>query len=146
MGMYTEFHFNAELNDKSGEILPALRYMLGERDGDEPVFPDHPLFQTERWQFMLRSDSYYFDAKPASAIHRDHTGQPRYLCLRCNLKNYSGEIEHFVSWITPYLDKRDGDFLGFQRYEETEIPTLLYHPNRWVVLPETSILAILEGA
>jgi hypothetical protein len=58
-----------------------------------------------------------------------------YLCIRCNFKNYSNEIKHFCDWIYPYLSKFPGDFLGFTRYEETEMPTLIYYAKdgiKWV--------------
>ena len=124
MGMYTEFHFNAEVQDDN-DVLAVLRYMI---DGDsEPLpLPDHPLFDTDRWRVMLRMDSYYFDADTHSTLRADCQGG-QYLCIRCNLKNYDGEIEKFIDWITPHLKKHEGDFLGFYRYEETEQPTLIHH-------------------
>lgn len=125
MGMYTEFHFNSALReDVPVEVLEVLKYMLGERE-DKPATPADPLFNTERWRYMLQSDSYYFDADTHSTLRHDWQGS-WYLCIRCNLKNYCSEIEKFVAWIRPYLDKHKGDFLGFYRYEEDEHPTLIY--------------------
>lgn len=96
-------------------------------DGEEPTnLPDHPLFDTERWGTMLQCDSYYFVADTYSTFRFDDIGQSWYLCVRCNLKNYDNEIEKFVDWIMPYIDAREGDFLGFSRYETTETPTLIY--------------------
>jgi len=48
------------------------------------------------------------------------------LQVRGNLKNYESEIDTFIDWITPYLNKLPGDFLGFERYEECTEPTLIY--------------------
>jgi hypothetical protein len=128
MGMYTEFHFNAELRkDTPADVLEVLWYMLGDR-ASEPPLPSHPLFETDRWYGMLRCDSYYFDADTCSTLRRDRISETYFLCIRCNLKNYDDEIGKFVDWITPYLDKHEGEFLGFRRYEETEEPTLLYMP------------------
>lgn len=124
MGMYTEFHFNAEVQDDD-DVLAVLRYMVD--DGPEPApLPNHLLFSTGRWRRMLRGDSYYFDADTHSTLRADYQGG-QYLCIRCNLKNYDGEIEKFIDWITPHLKKHEGDFLGFYRYEETEQPTLIHH-------------------
>lgn len=75
---------------------------------------------------MLRCDSYYFDADTHSTLRFDDISDSYYLCIRTNLKNYGQEIRHFVDWIMPYLDKFEGEFLGFSRYEETEEPTLIY--------------------
>jgi len=128
MGMYTEFHFNVELKKNvPQEIINILNFMLN-NEGKPPQFtvPDHPLFLTDRWHWMLTSDSYYFDADTHSTLRFDDIGKCYYLCIRCNLKNYNNEIEKFVSWITSYLRKYTGDFLGFSRYENTEQPTLIF--------------------
>ena len=71
MGMYTELHFNAELRkDVPQEVLNVLSYML-DSDKDRPALPDHPLFRTQRWLFMLTCDSYYFDADTHSTLRFD---------------------------------------------------------------------------
>lgn len=127
MGDYTEFHFNAEVKDDD-EVLAVLRYMVDGGDVAPEPLPDHPLFHTHRWHMMLRCDSYYFDADTRSTLRADYQG-PIYLCVRSNLKNYDGEIEKFIDWISPHLKKDEGDFLGFYRYEETEQPTLIHHSS-----------------
>jgi hypothetical protein len=125
MGMYTELHYNAELRkDVPTQVLDALRWMLGELD--QPVdLPDHPLFKMTRAGFMLRCDSYYFAADTHSTLRLDDIDKQYRICIRCNLKNYEGEIEAFCDWIDPYVDAYDGDFLGFSRYEESEDPELI---------------------
>ena len=130
MGMYTEFHFNSSLRDDvPKEVLDILHYMLGEWDDDTtpPETPDHSMFATSRWRFMLCMSSYYFDADTSSTLRFDDISGQYYLCIRCSLKNYDGEIQKFCDWMCPYLDKFDGEFLGFLRYEETEFPTLIFH-------------------
>ena len=125
MGMYTEFHYNAELKrDIPDDVRAVLDFMVGNRD-DEPATPDHPLFGDTRWRFMLRCDSYYFDADTNSTLRDDRQGGA-YLCIRCNLKSYGDEIKKFCEWVRPYIDKYEGEFLGFSRYEETETPTLIF--------------------
>jgi hypothetical protein len=127
MGMYTELHFNAKLRkDTPLDVLHVLRYMLNEKVRT-PDLPSHPLFSTTRWRYMLQTNSYYFDADTHSTLRWDDISGSHYLCIRCSLKNYDNEIEKFVGWIMPYLDKHKGDFLGFSRYEETEKPTLIYY-------------------
>jgi hypothetical protein len=129
MGMYTEFHFNAELKqDVPLSVVGILKYMVenNPRDTLQFVLPDNPLFGDTLWRFMLQCDSYYFDADTHSTLRYDQIANAWILCIRCNLKNYSHEIESFIEWIKPYLNKEPGDFLGFYRYEETETPTLIY--------------------
>lgn len=131
MGMYTELHFNAELNvAKDAMVADVLKYMLGDIEELPEMLPDHELFKTDRWQIMLRCDSYCFDADTCSTLRWDETGKSYYLCIRTNLKNYGSEIEKFIDWIDPYLDKYEDDFLGFYRYEEDEEPTLIYKVTR----------------
>lgn len=127
MGMYTELHYNAELRkDVPEQVIKVLNYMLHFEPGEaRPELPDHPLFKTERWPVMLRMDSYYFAADTPSTMRKDDIGEQYLLCIRCNLKNYGSEIEHFINWIDPYVDAYEGDFLGFYRYEESEEPTLI---------------------
>lgn len=130
MGMYTEFHYNADLNDDVPEgVLEVLRYMTGESPV-EPDHPDHPLFKTDRWRSMLNGSSYYFAQRPASALHRDDlygSDKPEYsINIRCDFKNYGREIQEFVDWIDPYVEGYPGDFLGFHRYESSETPTHIH--------------------
>lgn len=131
MGMYTEFHFNAELRqDVPEEILAIIDFMLLENSRIKNlkiITPSHPLFETPRWKWMLLCDSYYFSADTHSTLRTEKLGgsTSHYLCIRCNLKNYDSEIEKFVDWIDPYLYKESGDFLGFSRYEESEEPTII---------------------
>lgn len=126
MGMYTEFHYNTQLKeDIPQDVLSILQFMLGE-DERCPTLPKHPLFNTSRWDYMLRCDSCYFDADTHSTLRFDDSSNAYYLCIRCNLKNYDDEIEHFINWIHPYIDKFKGEFLGFYRYESNDQPTLIF--------------------
>jgi len=142
MGMYTEFYFNAKLKDALPDIVvDVLDTMMGHKAEMPGHLPDHPLFSCRMWEHMLRSDSFYFDSVTCSFISdkvrrytekpftelRKKVGDPWfYLNIKCNLKNYEEEIEKFIDWIRPYLDKDEGEFLGFHRYEESEEPVLVY--------------------
>lgn len=131
MGMYTEFHFNAELvKDLPKEVENILKYMIGESDVTDISPSDllnHKLFSTPRWQVMLMGDSYYFAADTISTLRYDNITNSHFLCIRCSFKNYDSEIELFLDWISPYIEMDSGEFLGFYRYEMDEIPTLIYH-------------------
>jgi hypothetical protein len=127
MGMYTEFHFNSELKEQTPkEVINILMYMVGDLDTKPEDIPNDDLFETARWEYMLQCDSYYFDADTHSTLRWDEIGKSYYLNIRCNLKNYDSEIEKFIKWTSPYLNKYKGEFLGFYRYEEDEEPTLVY--------------------
>lgn len=126
MGMYTEFHYNVELRKDTPEIITEILQQMISGNGVVKLLPDHPLFQTSRWSVMLQCDSYYFAATTYCTLQYDDITNLYFLNIRCNLKNYDNEIEKFCDWIRPFIDKEKGDFLGFSRYEETEIPTLIY--------------------
>lgn len=123
MGMYTELVCAFELKkDTPKEIVDILKYMVDE--GEEPVEnPNHPLFETDRWHFMLTSNSYYFDGDTTSTVRKDHIAET-IVTIRCNLKNYDDEIEKFIDWIKPYSNTRG--FIGYKRYEQDEHPELIY--------------------
>lgn len=132
MGMYTEFHFNVKLiKGIPEEVLNTLNYMLlpmNEQSGLASL-PEHPLFQTARWTHMLKMDSYYFDSDTHSTLRLDKSSVNYYLNIRCNLKNYSQEIQKFLAWILPSCGCFGGEFLGFYRYEEMDTPVLIFYPE-----------------
>lgn len=125
MGMYTEFHYNVELRrDTPERVIQSLMRMLGGEAIPGCDLPRHPLFSTPRWDVMLRMDSAYFAADTHSTLRQDRDGS-YFLCVRCNLKNYDGEIEKFCEWLDPFVAGRRGDFLGFYRHEQSENPELI---------------------
>lgn len=127
--MYTELHFNSELKKEiPASILNVLAFMVGLHEDEPKELPKHKLFSTTRWRYMLTCGSYYFDADTISTLRYDDISDSWYLCIRTNFKNYDSEIEHFIDWVMPYLNKYvTGEFLGFYRYEEAEEPTSIYY-------------------
>ena len=124
MGMYTELNINVELKDDTPkEVIEILKYML-DNNLTKPELLSHDLFYTDRWEHMLKGDSYYFDADTHSTLRYGEICESWYLNIQCNLKNYDNEIDKFINFITPYVDT-DG-FWGYKRYEEDDDPTLIY--------------------
>ena len=127
MGMYTEFHFNADLikeglDEKTQEILD---YMFGNIEEEPEILPEHNLFNSPRWSWFVRSSSAYFPHEPASSFgHREYSSRYQ-LSIRCDLKNYEDEIELFIEWIEGFVEDRD-EMLGFSRYEDTDIMNIYY--------------------
>ena len=121
MGMYTELVLGVEIKPTES-VLGILRYMLGDTN-DYGQHDNHELFTTDRWSYMLVSDSYYFDGQTDSKLYEDHGKY--YLNIRCNLKNYCGEIKKFLDWLCPYIVT--AGFIGYTRYEEFDDPTLIYN-------------------
>ena len=134
MGMYTELNLGVEIANNLN-IIHDLKIMLGEIDGD--IVSNHDLFKTRRWDYMLLSDSYYFDGQTDSKLFRDDldSNDPMYyLNVRCNLKNYDNEIKLFLDWLCPYI-LTEG-FLGYMRYEESYAPTLIYKKDNEIIYNE----------
>ena len=126
MGMYTELVMGVELRkDVPTQVIETLRFMLGERPDEPTPLPEHPLFGDTRWRHMLLCDSYYFDGDTMHAFRKDEIADAWFLTVRCNLKNYDNEIEKFCDWLEPYMNTEG--FYGYKRYEEAEVPTLLFN-------------------
>ena len=121
MGMYTELVLGVKI-EPTESILSILRYMLGDT-ADYGPHEYHDLFTTVRWHYMLRCDSYYFDGQTDSKLYEDHGEY--YINVRCNLQNYSDEIDLFLDWLQPYIVTNG--FIGYKRYEEFDDPTLIYN-------------------
>ena len=128
MGVYTELHYNAELLASTPrEVLDILSYMVKSKKGPRhPVTPRHSLFDTDRWAYMLASDSYYFAADTHSTLRYDDIARAWFICIRCNFKNYMDELRKFCEWIDPYVSAGEGEFLGFSRHEKKELPDLIF--------------------
>lgn len=123
MGMYTELVMNVGLKDIDADTARLLRAMI-EHNGllDDLPKPDHPLFSTPRWAFMLNSGSFYFVPFGASKFVESFPGT-QHISIRTDFKNYDDEINLFADWIAPYVED---EFAGYKRYEEDDHPTLLY--------------------
>lgn len=119
MGMYTELHFNSMLKRGTPQsVIDTLRFMLGDLE-TQPPLPTHELFQCPWFKYMLRNDTY-------STLQLWDVTNSYYLCIQSCFKNYENELGKFIHWITPYLAKQPGDFLGYSLYEGTQQPVLLF--------------------
>jgi len=127
MGMYTELVVSTRIVDDP-KVINVLKLMIAE-DLDVPEIvdlPSHPLFETGRWNYMLRSSSYYFTPIASSLLEYDKIGKSWSFINRSDFKNYDNEINLFLDWIDPYIDAEDGEMIGYSRYEESDEPTIRY--------------------
>jgi hypothetical protein len=124
MGMYTELFMSCRIKNDP-EVIAILKYMIGEEEV-KPNLPDHELFKTDRWHFMLRCSSYYFVPRVVHLLEYDDIGG--YWCFinRSDFKNYDNEVTLFIDWILPYMRDSDGDMIGYSRYEEDERPIVYF--------------------
>lgn len=143
MGMYTELSIGVRIKGETPSgVIAALEAMASpivpnENTTDEKVRkkssipPEtlaHPLFDTERWAWMLRSGGgYYFRAQPTLVWGYDKVGEGWNLTFCTNIKNYSNEWEHFLDFIAPWIEGgEDREYIGTYRYEEDEYPSLVF--------------------
>ena len=132
MGMYTELHFNVKIKQDAEEAHKVLDFIFDEsrdQDGGHHKFIvdnnlTHKWFSTKRWWWMFFGGSAYFTAPTQSEFKKiGDYDEKKTLSIRCNIKNYSDEIEEFIDWVKPFTTAFNGDFLGFYRYEENETAT-----------------------
>lgn len=118
MGMYTGLKLKCELDPTmENEWRPVLTYMLISSN-DRPKIDfemDHPLFGTDRWEWMLRGTSAYLE--PEFGVDSRLEGN-NFQCS-FNIKNYSSEIDHFLDWIGQFVSILHE---GKWQYEEMEKP------------------------
>ena len=130
MGTYTEIYVKAVLKeDVNINVIDVLKYMLGmdNIELEDLILPNHSLFTTNNWHYMLRSGSYYHVPYVVSLFEYNNISENYYLVVRSDFKNYQGEVEKFFDWISPHVEK-DGDktFIGYSLYEEDDEPKLYY--------------------
>ena len=140
MGMYTELNIGVQFDKNTPkDIIRAIYYMV-EEDSDKCKIDfdtSHPLFKTDRWEWMLQSGgSYYFDAQPNLLWKHDTEICGDYFLTFCtNIKNYSQEWEHFLHFIAPHADP---GYIGTYRYEEDDLPMLIIIKNKKVKMMEVT--------
>lgn len=130
MGMYTEFYINVRFkSDLPESVVYALKCMMGDESTIEySKLPEHELFRTSRWDFMLRCSSYYHKPYNVGELVYDDICKSYFLTNRSDFKNYSNKIDLFLDFITPFIDYDYNipKFIGYSLYEEDYVPTLYY--------------------
>lgn len=168
MGMYTEFIFGCELSKETPNIcVEALDYVINGEEKkpkhenpetwQEKEFNDNYIERThtveeinefiEKYDFwrLFRCCSYYFGAaNPTGRFKYDHISRSYHISTRADLKNYEGQIERFIEYITPYVKHGSGFPLGifaYVQYEESPFPTIYslggtYYVNDYIKIED----------
>ena len=114
MGMHTELVLAVDLpKNTPDEVIQKIQ----EGISGEGEF---------RW---LHHDSYYFRGDTHCSIRQEDLGDYRNweVTIRCNCKNYQHQIQSFCDWLCNHLENTSYfRFMGYERYEEAESPTLIY--------------------
>ena len=121
MGMYTEFFFTAEFKRNLDQIdQAALEYLF---NGNEKpsVLPNHSFFSKRRSEFMFNCPKYTGECVTVKL--GDYFG---HVVAHIELKNYEGEIDAFIDYVSPLLNTEKGRCIGWKWYEECDNPTLIF--------------------
>lgn len=123
MGMYTELYLRVALKkDTPDSVIETLRSMV---EGGNSL--ETTPFGGGRRPWMFRCSSHYHHPVAVSRMDYLNYVDKWYLFVRCDLKNYEGEIESFLTWIKPHLDCFEDEYIGHTRYEEADVPTNLIY-------------------
>lgn len=150
MRMYTQFVMGVNLVKSTPDyVIDILNYMLNPEQKELNVeLPNHPLFKTERWRYMLVSDSAYFGGHSESSLLEEHNSvcTRGSLSIRCSLKNYDSEIELFLHFIEPWM--LTCGCIGYILYEGCDCPELIIHRDtvfdRFIELVGTEEAPVLK--
>lgn len=132
MGMYTEIFVNVDLKPETpDQVLAVLRAICGS-DNQAPL-ADKP----RRWALLFNNGSYYTPLTSCANLTFDKIAEHWSLLGKGDIKNYEGEIEEFFSWLMPWINGEEGDFVGYKRYEENAVPTLVLLAKEPLPAPPT---------
>ena len=127
MGVYTKLSIDLCFKDNlPKDVITALEVMVGHKsleDIDKSDLPKHKLFESSRWDFMLRCSSYYYTPFSLTKFHYDDIAENYYLTSSSDFKNYDDGVNLFFDFIKAYVEE---GFLGYSLYEEDEVPTLYF--------------------
>lgn len=126
--MYTQFHFACQLKASTPqEVIAVLQYMADPKTEEKPETPNNDFFGCLRWSYLFTMGSAYFDYNTHCDFMRRSYLKHYELSVTSNLKNYDNEIQEFLKWIHPYVNKLNDEFMGYFRYEEDNRPTLIVY-------------------
>ncbi len=123
MGMYTELIFGAELKkDTPQSVINTLLYMTGYIEKPYKIafdFIRNPLDGTSGSFGVNKSLKKMWFEKEYNTWH---------ISTRSNIRNYSNDIDNFLDWIKPYVERGSGigEFYAIKIYEDDKYPIIYY--------------------
>jgi hypothetical protein len=109
--------------ETSEEVLAVLRAMCG---GEDKTALDG---KPERWARLFDNGSYYTPLTSCANLTFDEIRNCWSLLGKGDIKNYENEIEAFFEWLMPWVDAKEGDFIGYKRHENDQKPDLVLLAN-----------------
>lgn len=133
MGMYTKVSFIIPIKTNTPKKIREILIALIEGDLEEHMeLPKHKFFETTRFHYFARTDSFYFTGTSNSAVKypfrdwRDGGSETIVLHIDSDFKHYDEEIELFLDWVKDYMEIPTSGFIGYTLYEMDERPTLWF--------------------
>lgn len=103
MGTYTELILGCHLKTETPEsVINAIKDLIG--DSTYAVIDPERSEQNP----LLGEQSSYFPLGQADIEYRDFEKQYS-LSSRANLKDYCGQVEHFLEWLRPWVHSGSGN-------------------------------------
>lgn len=119
--MYTEIYVNVDLKEETpNEVIETLRAMC-EFDYENPLLKDKP----QRWVYLFSNGSFYTPNTSCALLTKSDIANQYSLLAKGDIKIHVREIQQFFDWIMPWVDASEGMFIGYHRYEEEDLPTLI---------------------
>ncbi len=140
MGSYTRFQFKAkllpstpliidEVINRFDRIADFLEYevIMSQNNKANLVSKTntHPFWNTSRWDMLFHSSNWDSSIKPSTFNVKD-----RILFIDSEFKDYDNEIEKFIDYITPYIQKRRNKlYVGYYKVEDYHRINLYVNTN-----------------
>lgn len=128
MGMYTEIVVSARVRNDP-VTLGLLEHMVLGRTLDPDIVPDHDFFRCSRWSRMFRTCSHYHVPRCVGVVEYDAIADEICLIVRADFKNYENEADLFFAWMLDKWADREGNMVGYTRYEEDRLPRIYCAPD-----------------
>lgn len=135
MGTYSEFYFKARLRkDTPKQVIDFLDKTINHKDiglpedtvfyhsSDVPkVNIEHEFFECPRWEMLFLSNNW------SPELIKGSTFKDYILEIHSEFKNYDGEIDKFIDWISPFIaGHKKKKYLGYEKGEWTNQRTNIY--------------------
>ena len=121
--MYTEVYVNVDLKKETpNEVLSVLAAMC--EDGDKRALD--VLDKPEKWKRLFYDGSFYTPLTSSRNLTYNEHNNSFSLLGKGDIQNREGEIQQFFDWIKPWVVGSPGDFIGYWRYEEDQVPELVF--------------------
>ena len=121
MAMYTEMYINVDLKiDEKHKEFEIIKKIV---EHDFSYLENNGFPAT--WGQLFCSMSFYTPNTDCALLTYSEVGGWS-LLGKGDIENYNKDIEKFFSWIRPFVDGSEGDFIGYIRYEDNSEPRLIY--------------------